>query len=57
MGITYLLYQTLRQKQFILTSKPSGSDYLFWNNALEQGMFIYIMNVRYISSFKWRFYL
>ena len=75
MGITYLIYQTLQQKQFILTFKPSGSNYLFRLNALEQKMFRKCSNgrfrreknhdlskygqtqKRYISSFKWRFYL
>ena len=34
MGISEPFYQTLQQKQFILTFKPSGTDYLFRLNAL-----------------------
>ena len=51
MGITYLFYQTLHQKQFILPFKSSGSDYLFRLNALlEQG------TVALIRSFYKNFY-
>ena len=48
MGIIYLFYQKLQQKQFILTFKPSGSDYLFTFNALEQRMFKWPIQAKHI---------